>query len=693
MRSSASLADSSLVLVGAGHSNISLIRRFAMEPLDHVRLVVIHPDSTAPYSGMLPGYLAGQYSLDDLFIDIAALCKQAGAHLIRGSLERIDAETKTLHISHQASFDPKTLSVHYDYAVLNTGAAPAKSFPVSHPDCHYVKPIRNLLADLPRIDSVLSEAHRSLVIVGGGAAGIELAFAFRARFGAEVSITLVSKHPIDRDQALKAGATRIRKALAIRTITLLEEVEVTEATDVSVTLSTGASLKAHVVCIATPVTPPQWIEASGLASGDQFLTVDSNLRVVGCDGLYAAGDIINLTSQRGRSGVMAVRAGQYLAESLWRLIQGRSASPFRPQKNWLTLLNLGDGEAIGIKGVLSYQGQSLFQLKDRIDRNFMARFKFNAMNSQDEMRCEGCAAKLPGGTLTSIFGSQFEDGAITVHQGASRIRSVDALSYLINDPYLVGMLTMRHAVSDIWAMGARPTTALTVVAVERALSKRLEAQELSHAVAGLQDAAMRYEVDIIGGHSLALEQPMIAVAIEGECQTPMKKVGAKIGDEIWLTGPIGSGVLFAALASAHEVGSSIDQWLVSALRSLFDASQIAIREGVHAMTDVTGYGVAGHLKEMLHESEITVRWAEHIHSFASVDACVAQGIQSTAYLDNRSYAGAIGYGAPNPILFDPQTCGPLMIAAPSAIARKVIKQWSAIGLSPQCVGTLTTETS
>ncbi len=222
MRRSASLVESSLVLVGAGHSNISLIRRFAMEPIDHVRLIVINPDFTAPYSGMLPGYLAGQYSLNDLFIDVAALCKQAGAHLIQGSLERVDAETKTLHISHQASFDSETLSVHYDFAVLNTGAAPAKSFPVSHPDCHYVKPIQNLLADLPRMDRVLSKAHRSLVIVGGGAAGIELAFAFRARFGLDVGIKWVSKHRIERDQALKAGATRIRKALESRTITLLK---------------------------------------------------------------------------------------------------------------------------------------------------------------------------------------------------------------------------------------------------------------------------------------------------------------------------------------------------------------------------------------------------------------------------------------------------------------------------------------
>ena len=111
------------------------------------------------------------------------------------------------------------------------------------------------------------------------------------------------------------------------------------------------------------------------------------------------------------------------------------------------------------------------------------------------------------------------------------------------------------------------------------------------------------------------------------------------------------------------------------------------------MTYVTGYGVAGHLKEMLHESGITVQWVEQIHSFESVDVLIAQGIQSTVHLDNRSYAEAIVYGAPNRLLFDPQTCGLLIIAAPSAIARKVSQQWSVIGLSPQYFGTLTTETS
>ena len=109
MRSKQSLNRHSLVLVGAGHSNIALIQRFAMDPLDGVRLVVINPGSTAPYSGMLPGFLAGQYSASDMFIDIAALCRRAGARFIRGSLEQVDAASKVLNIRHQALPDGERL--------------------------------------------------------------------------------------------------------------------------------------------------------------------------------------------------------------------------------------------------------------------------------------------------------------------------------------------------------------------------------------------------------------------------------------------------------------------------------------------------------------------------------------------------------------------------------------------------------
>ena len=683
----------SLVLVGAGHSNIALIRRFAMDPLEGVRLVVINPESTAPYSGMLPGFLAGQYIADELFIDVAALCKQAGARFIRGSLERVDTASKMLLIRHQAFPNVRELYIPYDYAVLNTGAAPADSFPSTHAGCYYVKPIRELLIDLPRIDERMRRGNRSMVIAGGGAAGIELAFAFRARYGSDATITLVSRRSIDHDNALSAGASVIRRALEKKRITLLESVEVTEAIVEEVLLSNGRSVAAHVVCVATPVRAPSWIERSGLAGKDGFLTVNAELQVDDCEGLYASGDIVNLPFSRGRSGVMAVRAGQYLAKALWQKIQGRHVSPFRPQRHWLTLLNLGNGEAIAVRGSLAYQGASLFKLKDRIDQKFMARFKPRRMSSAEAMRCEGCAAKLPGDMLTSVFGQQFEDGAITTQQGVSRIRSIDALTHLVDDPYLVGVLAMRHAVSDVWAMGAFPTTALTLIAVERALSQHLEASEFVQAQAGLHDAAHAYGVEIVGGHSLSLNQPMIAVQIEGECTRPVHKDGAMAGDELWITGPVGSGILFSALASGFTVGAFIDQWVTNALKSLFEASQTAAQEGVHAMTDVTGFGLAGHLREMLSGKNLGIQWAENIVTFSGVDECIARGIQSTAYVDNVRYAQQIGHKAPSAVVFDPQTCGPLLIAAPPETAKRVIQHWEEAGLSPQQIGVVTTETS
>ena len=664
-----------------------------MDPLEGVRLVVINPESTVPYSGMLPGFLADQYRDNELFIDVAALCKQAGARFIRGSLEKIDAASKTLLIRHQALTNARELCIPYDYAVLNTGAAPADSFPSTHADCYYVKPIRELLKDLPRIDERIRGKSRSLVIAGGGAAGIELAFAFRARYGSDAKMTLVSRRPINHDSALSAGASLIRKALDEKRITFLESVEVVEALDEKVRLSDDTSLTAHVVCVATPVRAPSWIEQSKLSGKDGFLMVNAELQVDNCEGLFAAGDIVNLPHSRGRSGVMAVRAGQYLAKALWQKIRGRHVSPFRPQKHWLTLLNLGDGEAIAVKGSLAYQGLSIFKLKDHIDRGFMERFTPQKMSSTEAMRCEGCAAKLPGTMLTSVFDQQFEDGAIKTHQGGSQIRSIDALTHLIDDPYLVGVLTMRHAVSDVWAMGASPTSALTLIAVERALSQHLEASDLIQAQAGLQDAAHAYGVEIVGGHSLSLIQPMIAVEVEGECSRPVHKEGAMAGDELWITGPLGSGILFAALASGLTVGASIDQWVTNALKSLFEASQTAAREGVHAMTDVTGFGLAGHLREMLSWDNLGIQWAEKIVTFSGVDECIARGIQSTAYNDNARYAQQIGHKAPSPVVFDPQTCGPLLIAAPPEIAKRVIQKWEESGLSPQQIGVVTTETS
>ena len=664
-----------------------------MQPDPSLRLVVIAPESHAPYSGMLPGFLAGHYSQDELFLDVAALTEQAGGWFIRGSLCGIDAKACQIWVRRPEALGGEVLPpITYDFASLNTGASPRDAFPNSHPHLYYVKPLTHLLAQLPAIDQALSGDATRLAIVGGGAAGIELAMAFRVRHP-NAEITLISKHSLRADPALKAGARRIQAALKVRRI-MWREGTVVDALEHELQLAEGGEVACDCVLVSTPVAPPDWLVRSDLpkaASG--FLAVDPWLSVRGYPNLLAAGDLVELTPQRARAGVMAVRAGQYLAKRLPALLGQTPDRPFRPQARWLTLLNCGDGRAILVKGWLAAEGAWVWRLKDRIDRQFMQRFAPSPMASDGVMRCEGCAAKLPGSVLQAEFGAVFEDASVHLEHGRSRLRSLDGLSYLVADPHLMGWLAMRHALSDIWAMGGVPERALALVATTRAQNPQLEAAEFQWILNGLKSAAAHYGVTIDGGHSLALGQPMVAVSVEGSAVKPIRKTGLAAGDCLVISGPIGSGVLFAGFHQGVVPGRAIDAFLPRALQSLASAAAIAQNHGVSAMTDVTGFGLAGHLAEMCAETDLRVQWEAQIPLYDGVEQALAAGVESTATEANRLYAGAYGASAPSAVVFDPQTAGPLLVAVSPEGVEALCTAWQEAGFAPAVIARVTTETS
>lgn len=682
-----------LVLIGGGHAHVSVIRRLLMHPNPTVRLIVVAPESHAPYSGMLPGFLARAYTEDALFLDVAGLTEQAGGWFIRGELVALDADRRVIQVRRPATLGGELLpEIHYDWASINTGAAPRDAFPSTHAHLFYVKPLKHLLDQLPQIDATLEGPGKSLIVVGGGAAGIELALAFRVRHP-KSTIQLIAKRPFEADRALAAGARRIRQALQARAITCVEGT-VVAAQPGSITLEDGRELAADCVLVSTPVAPPAWLVNSELPkAANGFLAVDAYLAVHGYTNLFACGDIAELCSPRARAGVMAVRAGQYLARVLDQIMRGQSRHAFRPQKHWLTLINCGDGEAIFIKGWLALQGRWVWWLKDRIDQSFMRQFAIEPMHHDAPMRCEGCAAKLPGQVLRSEFGANFEDASVDPSQSKGALRSIDGLSYLVADPHLMGWLAMRHAASDIWAMGGTPRRALALVAVTRAGQPNLESAEFSLVIAGLRSAAMAYGVRLDGGHSVALTQPMVAVSIDGEVAHPIQKQGACSGDLLVMSGPIGSGVLFAGFRQGRVAGRYVDRYLQTALCSLQDASTIAGQVGVSAMTDVTGFGLAGHLAELLEGTSLGVAWSPDIPVYDGVQAAIALGVKSTAADDNTAYAGRIGAGAPSVVVFDPQTAGPLLVSVHPDRLDALLMAWRQAGYSAAVVGRITTETS
>lgn len=656
-----------------------------MKPDPRVRLIVVAPSSQAPYSGMLPGFLSRQYKERELFIDVARLTEAARGWFIRAEIESIDSAQSQVFLRRPEALGGGRLPpLRYDRASINTGAAPAPSFASSHPALFFVKPLPTLLADLPAIDALCQRPGARLVIIGAGAAGIELAFAMRIRHP-NLSVALVGKRAIAEDPAVGAGAKVLLKRFNSQGIAYWIG-EAVSATVDAVSLADGRTIPADVLWVATPAAPPAWLAETDLPRAPSgFIAVDSGLRVQGLRNVFAAGDVAELAVPRARSGVMAVRAGQYLAPLLTDSRE-RSSAAFRPQRQWLTLINIGDGTAVGIKGRWVASGRWVWRLKDWIDRRFMARFQPPPMLQAMEMRCEGCAAKLPGDALAAALGAPFEDAAVTEAHDTLRMRSLDGLSYLLRDPHLMGMLAVRHAVSDVWAMGAAPTQGQALIAVERMEVPALEAAEFAQVLGGVRAASARYGLSLDGGHTLTLEQPMVALAVEGEAARSVSKHGVRAGDELWLSGPIGSGILWAGFRQRVLSGDYVDRWLEKALQSLQGAAEAAVDCPVHAMTDVTGFGLAGHLHEMLGDQAARFQWAQTVPLYEGVGEALALGVQSTAAPANRRYAGCLAEGAPSDAVFDPQTAGPLLVAVSPARARALAEAWRAIGIEPHCIG-------
>lgn len=369
-----------VVLVGAGHAHALVLRKWADDGPPDVDLIVVTNRTELLYSGMVPGLIAGEYERAELVIDAAALASRADAELIVGEVERIDAPSRVVQLGDGRS-------VAYDVASLDVGSVPA-----GQPNVPVV-PARaadELMSALDR----LGRPEGSVVVAGGGAAGVELAAAIRARLSAEPRGGL-DVRVVEEEDRLLAG---YRPHVSQRVADALRErgIEVRLGT----TFSDDDEPTALVVW-ATGSAAPGFLERSGLpvdAAG--FVQVDETLRVLDHPRLFAVGDCASLRGHDlPKAGVHAVRQAPVLFENLARRSRigspggagrDRGATPggapseegedadlrrYEPQSDFLTLLNLGDGTALGTKWGLVVEGRWVRWLKDWIDRRFVERFR------------------------------------------------------------------------------------------------------------------------------------------------------------------------------------------------------------------------------------------------------------------------------------------------------------------------------
>lgn len=687
-----------LVLVGGGHAHVQVIRRFAMAPLPGVRLTVVLDRPEAVYSGMVPGFVAGEVCPAELEIDVVPLARRAHARVVLAAATRVDAPARRIDLEGRPP-------LRYDVASLDVGGSlRGLDLPGVREHALATRPIRSFVDRLEsRIAACLASGRAPRVaVVGGGAAGFELAFTLEARLRAagRSAMVVLFEAAADLAAGLPAGsARRIRSEARRRGIELRCGALATRVEPGALWLG-DERIEADLVVWATGAAPHPWLAASPLPVDAQgFLRVRPTLQVVGCDDLFAAGDCASLegAARVPKAGVYAVREGPILDANLRARLRGGSLRPYRPQLDFLALLNLGDGRALGAKWGIAASGRAVWRLKDRIDRGFLRRFQVQGQAAMpgEPMECGGCAAKVGASPLAAALArlgpapdddsvllglAQADDAAaLRMPRGDVVLASLDAFRAFSDDPYLVGRVAAVNALSDLFAKGGRPRHALALVTVPDLAPERAE-ETLYQVLAGVRAALDPLGVTLVGGHSTQGDELFVGLAVSGESGDPLlERRGLRPGDLLVLSKALGTGVVLAADMRGLASGRDLQAALASMLRPNLEAARCAREAAAHACTDVSGFGLAGHLCEMLRASRVGARVdLAALPLLPGAADLAAGGVRSTYHAQNAEAARALLFapgaeGDPaSALLFDPQTSGGLLFGAAPARAREAV---------------------
>ncbi|WP_075217102.1 FAD-dependent oxidoreductase [Mongoliimonas terrestris] len=376
-----------VVLVGGGHAHVQVMTAFAESraagrPWPDARLTLVSPDARTPYSGMLPGHVAGLYDRDEMHIDLDRLAAATGTRFVQAAATGLDRAGRQVRTAGSTAVPYDLVSFDVGITPDLSGIAGADSLAVA------VKPIGGFLDKLSDLRSAAARdgGPVRLLIVGGGPAGVELAFALRARLRADrvaigadpdaVSLVLATSGPLLK--SLNAGLRRrTRAALAERGIVVREGVRIAAVSADGAVTEAGERLPADRVVISTKARAPAFLADFGLPTGpDGSLLTRFTLQSLTDPAVFAVGDCATVANNPNqKAGVFAVRQGPVLADNLARALAGKPLRPFRAQTDWLVLMTTGDGNAIGGRGSrLAVSGRWVWRWKDHIDRAFMARF-------------------------------------------------------------------------------------------------------------------------------------------------------------------------------------------------------------------------------------------------------------------------------------------------------------------------------
>jgi selenide,water dikinase len=702
MNSSSSLIYRDLVLVGGGYAHLLFIRSWCMQPVAGIRVTLISPLTELAYSGMLPGYIGGEYSYSEIHIDVVRLCQRAGVRLVLDTVLAIDNLGKKLTLKTHSSLS-------YDILSLNTGSASSHDVPGVNQYAISLKPVALFIPLWLKSFDQLQSADKSIRIclVGGGAGAVESILGMSRHCASNESIkikpifTLVSAEAELLPGYPRKVANQALEQLNAAGVSWLGGHRITRVQPKY--LFTGSSFSEVItydlLFWCTEATAPSWLRETNLACDeDGFLKVNSSLQSISDPDIFGAGDIISFPNPLAKAGVFSVRESPVLKDNLLARLLDMPLKEYRPQTRFLTLLQLGEDFSSGAYGPVSISGHWVYRWKKAIDISFMKSLQM-LYQQQEKMtkevhglphalmkesidpmlRCAGCGGKL-GGTLissvlTDIQGTYTpEDAAIIQLPGQKLVQSTDLIRAPINDAWLFGRIATQHAMNDLLAMGVQPHSLQVGLTLPYA-AERIQRRDLHQLLSGINSVCKESNTLLTGGHSAEGSDLLLCLTVNGnlpEDSEPLKKSGLKKGDLLVLNKPLGSGVILAAHMQGLCPGPVLSYALDSMQISNLKGSRWLIDQGQRCCTDLSGFGLLGHLAELLQQScceiELTL---DSFPLLPGAQELATQGIASSLLDQNRQYVDEFNVYSTEllnemaaksllNLLLDPQTSGGLL---------------------------------
>ena len=713
-----------LVLIGGGHTNVLLMRKWLMNPklMPEIPITIISRDTHLVYSATFPSVISKSISLNNSLIDIRSLARKARVSFIKNEVTHIDYHLKKIFLKDRPS-------ISYSKLVLNYGSQTKISGEfedlVNNKIAFPIKPFFKAYELIKKEDKNDSETEKSFVIVGSGLAAIEVAFALRKRWKKRSLKILCQRNKVDN---------KIFKTFYRSNIEVVGTLPIDYG---KILLCTGNS-------------SPLWVKKynTELDSKGRFL-INQKLMLKNFLGTFATGDCAVIEdSSRPSSGIFAVKAINTLATNIQKDIKGESLKRWSPQKFGLQIVN---SYPVKVPKAFAFYGDIvigpsflIWYLKNKIDEGFIRKFRILDSNMYQKVKedgmedCRGCAAKIPQSILNkSLISAQLENSATSPKDSVeiyknnqdTILQSVDGFPALISDPWLNAKITVLHACSDLWACGVKLSSVQALISLPK-VGKDFQSYLFTHCLKGIKTTVEEQGGELIGGHTFEsrslVDKPYslgidISLTVQGVLKNgakPWFKSGMQKGDIILMSRPLGVGVFFAAQMqniNLKEISEEIMINLVTSQQPLIEKIYLLQDKFgetfINAATDITGYGFIGHLKEMIDSSNLLRKdnnlepisvlldlWA--FKAYPGVFDLIHQGITSSLFESNKEIFDQIlsekksdriiSFSKNNKVnsdsfkekislLLDPQTCGPILISCDPKYESFLKDDWYKVG--------------